>query len=126
MPYIKLSGAELELVRNSGNSEKKKKISLSRITAARKKYESLKKEIQEKKEKKAKELQNETPEHIFKYAKRKTSNGYVIAQSSNISSRHNFGGTTSPSDPEYVQGILNGSGPGTINGYGIEINGESE
>ena len=48
-----------------------------------------------------------------------------IYDQSNISSRHNFGGTTSPSDPEYVQGVLNGSGSGTINGYGIEIDGES-
>ena len=77
----------------------------------------------EKKEKKAKELLNEKPEHIFKYAKHKKSSGYVIAQASNTTAY--FGGSNKTPNTQYVHGILNGSGPVTINGYGIEINGES-
>ena len=55
------------------------------------------------------------------------SNSFACDIPSNISSvTPTYGGSNKTPDTEYVQGVLNGSGPVTINGYGIEINGESE
>lgn len=52
-------------------------------------------------------------------------NVYDTSPSISSSVTPTFGGNNVTPDPEYVHGILNGSGPVTINGYGIEINGES-
>lgn len=61
----------------------------------------------------------------FKKVKLANTAAYLFDNPPSSSSRHNFGGNNVTPDPEYVQGVLNGSGGGTINGYGIEINGES-
>lgn len=58
--------------------------------------------------------------------KKKDSSSSIYAQTNRSSVTPTFGGNNITPDPQYVHGILNGSGPGTINGYGIEINGESE
>ena len=50
----------------------------------------------------------------------------IYSQSTGSPVTPTYGGSNKAPDTEYVQGVLNGSGPVTINGYGIEINGESE
>jgi len=125
MVYQDLDDDELELLQNSGNSVTQ--LSDPRVIESKACYMQLKKKIAERKEKKTKELLNQTPEHVFKYAKLKKSSGYVTAQAqAPTSTIAYFGGSNKTPGTKYVHGILNGSGPVTINGYGIEINGESE
>jgi hypothetical protein len=93
------------------------------------------KDIEKKKEEKKKKIfefhkkiKDSKPNNSKKiYYVQKDNDKYICtdAQASNSTTAY-FGGNNVTPDPEYVQGVLNGSGPVTINGYGIEINGESE
>ena len=111
------------------DNEKNEMICNAMLQKAEKKVSDIKIQMdinRRKREQKLQKIKKEKSPYKFTY--RVSNNGITTVYdvpSVSSSVTPTYGGSNKAPDTEYVQGILNGSGPGTINGYGIQIDGES-